>query len=90
MNNVYKFWDVGEIFTTRPPNLGKTSTAKVMQALIKLRGRLHDSDFFGSSSMPDHYRDGVYRISLPVNCKEEFEAMTGYILTTPVKVYVNA
>ena len=37
----YEHWDVGDEFVNRPPNLGKTSTAKVMQALIKLDGRLH-------------------------------------------------
>lgn len=86
--NVYEFWDVGEEFDTRPPNLGKRSTARVMQALIKLQGKLHSSFFFGTSDTPDHYRDGVYRISLPVGCKEEFEKLSGYKLTRPPRISV--
>lgn len=31
-----EYWDIGEVAPF--PNLGKTSTAKVMQALIKLGG----------------------------------------------------
>jgi hypothetical protein len=84
----HKFWDVGAKFVTRPPNLGKASTARVMQALIKLKGRLHSAFFFGTNDMPDHYRDGVYRISLPVGSEEKFEEMTGYQLTPPIKVSV--
>jgi len=81
-----KFWDVGEEIDGKPPNLGKTSTAKVMQALIKLHGRLHDSHFDGTDDMLDHFRYGVYRISLPVGTKKEFEEMTGYRLTRPAEV----
>lgn len=81
-----KFWDVGEQIHGKPPNLGKTSTAKVMKALITLRGKLHDADFDGTDDMLDHFRYGVYRISLPVGAKEEFEAMTGYWLTRPTEV----
>lgn len=84
------FWDVGEEFTNRPPNLGKASTAKVMQALVKLGGRLHDSCICGDDNMPDHQRDVVYRISLPFAVsgayKTRFEEMTGYILTKPTLV----
>ena len=77
------FWDVGEEIDGKPPNLGKTSTAKVMQTLIKLHGKLHDSDFDGTDDMLDHFRYGVYRISLPVGTKKEFEKMTSYRLTHP-------
>ena len=82
----YRYWDVGDEIDRRPPNLGKSSTAKVMQALIKLHGKLHDSHFDGSDDNPDWLRDGVYRISLPVGAKEQFEAMTGYRLTRPARV----
>lgn len=78
-----EFWDVGEEFVTRPPNLGKASTARVLQALVMLRGKLHNSVAFGTSDMPPHCRDVVYRISLPPGSKERFEEMTGYILTRP-------
>lgn len=48
----HEFWDVGE--ASPFPNLGKTSTARVMQALIRLGGRL-----LGLIRT-------VHRISLPV------------------------
>jgi hypothetical protein len=54
-----------------------------LQALVKLRGKLHDSCAFGTSDMPDHCRDVVYRISLPAGMKERFEELSGYILTRP-------
>lgn len=86
---VHEFWDVGEEFSSRPPNLGKTSTARVMMALIKLKGKMYDSYFFGTNDMPDHLRDGVYRISLPVGSKEEFERLSGYLLTRPLKIGIT-
>lgn len=89
MISLQEFWDVGEEFISRPPNLGKASTARVMQALIKLHGKLHSTCFFGTNDMPDHCRDGVYRISLPVGKKEDFEKMTGYVLTRPPVIKVN-
>ena len=82
-----EYWDVGEFFPF--PNLGKTSTAKVMQALIKLQGKLHSSCFFGSGDMSDHLRTGVYRISLPVGKRAQFEEMTGYALSEPREIHVN-
>ena len=82
-----EYYDVGDKFEGRPPNLGKASTARVMQALIKLNGKLHSFIFFGTNDMPDHLRDGVYRISLPIGRKEEFEKMTGYLLTRPPKIH---
>jgi len=81
-----RFWDVGDKIDSRPPNLGKSSTAKVMQALIKLDGCLYSSCFDGTDDVPDHRRDGVYRIELPVGAKEEFEEMTGYRLTCIAEV----
>lgn len=89
--NKHEFWDVGEEFHTRPPNLGRTSTAKVMQALIKLRGRLHcyTCDRSGPNDIPDMYHNVVYRISLPTGSKEEFEKLSGYILTPPAHVGVS-
>lgn len=86
---LFEFWDVGEEFVTRPPNLGKTSTAKVMQALVKLGGKLHCSIAFGDGSMPDHCRSVVYRISMPANSKNQFEELSGYILTRPAVVRGN-
>ena len=72
----YEFWDVGEVSPF--PNLGKTSTARVMQALIRLGGRMHDTDF-------DEVHV-VYRISLPVGMRVEFEKLAGYKLTRPAKI----
>lgn len=80
----YEYWDVGEAFGARPPNLGQISTAKVMYAFVKLRGKLHNSCY--QSWGPDQYRGVSYRISLPVGSEKEFEKMTGYPLTRPLKV----
>jgi hypothetical protein len=86
----YEFWDVGGV---QPPNLGKTSTACVMQALIRLGGRLHDTDFdrdFDRDDVADQYRLVVYRISLPVGKREEFEKLAGYPLTRPAQIRAGA
>ena len=82
----YEFWDVGEVDPF--PNLGKTSTARVMQALIRLGGRMHDTDFDDRSDVgeADHYCGVVYRISLPVGMRAEFEKLAGYKLTRPAKI----
>ena len=85
----YEYWDIGEKLTSRHPNLGKTSTAKVLQALVKLNGRLHASIAWGDDNMPDHCRDVTYRISLPLDSKTHFEEMTGYILTPPPVISGN-
>ena len=74
----YEFWDVGEVAPF--PNLGKTSTARVMQALIRLGGRMHDTDF-DDRGFADHRCILLYRLSLPVGKREEFEELAGYPLT---------
>jgi hypothetical protein len=80
----YEFWDIGEVFPF--PNLGKTSTARVMQALVKLGGRMHDSHTEFGDSDPDQYRIVEYRISLLVGKRAEFEELAGYKLTRPAKI----
>jgi hypothetical protein len=80
----YEFWDVGEVHPF--PNLGKTSTARVMQALVKLGGRMHDSHTEFGGDEADQYRIVEYRISLPVGMREEFEKLAGYKLTRPAKI----
>lgn len=85
----YEFWDIGEVSPF--PNLGKTSTARVMQALIRLDGRMHDTDFDDRSDVgeADHHCGVVYRISLPVGKRGEFEELAGYPLTRLPKVGVE-
>jgi hypothetical protein len=84
----YEFWDVGEVSPF--PNLGKTSTARVMQALIRLGGRLHDTDFDERGHVEDWYYLVTYRISLPVGKREEFEKLAGYPLTRPAQIRAGA
>lgn len=81
----YEFWDVGE--ASPFPNLGKTSTARVMQALVKLGGRMHDTNF-DDSFEAEHHCQVAYRISLPVGMRVEFEKLAGYPLTPIPKVGV--
>ena len=81
----YEFWDIGEVSPF--PNLGKTSTARVMQALVKLGGRMHDTDF-DDCGFADHRCILLYRISLPVGMRAEFEELAGYPLTPIPKVEV--
>jgi len=87
---LFEYWDVGEdLDGKRIPNLGKTSTARVMQALVKLHGKMTSSCVFGDDTMEDRWRDLVYRIALPVGKKEAFEEMTGYRLSRPPQIQVN-
>ncbi len=72
-----EYWDIGEVAPF--PNLGKTSTAKVMQALIKLGGQLHCTDVDAGVCV-------LYRISLPVGMKDDFEKLAGYPLTAPARI----
>ena len=82
----YEYWDIGE--ESPFPNLGKTSTARVMQALIRLGGRLHDTDF-DDQYEADHHCSVVYRISLPVGTEKDFEDLAGYPLTPLPRVGVQ-
>jgi len=86
LGQLYRYWDVGEEFTTRPPNLGKTSVARVFQALIKCRGILTSSCVFGTADMPDQYRDAVYRVALPIGTEKKFESLSGYLLSEPPQI----
>lgn len=83
MVEISELWDVGEEIGRSAPNLGKTSTARVMQALLKCDGKLVSSIVFGENSFPDSSRSVVYRIALPLCRKEKFEELCGYILTRP-------
>jgi hypothetical protein len=91
MVQLSEFWDVGEdLDGKRWPNLGKTSTARVMQALLRLDGKMTDSYIEGDDGRTKEQHIGVvYRITLPVGRNEEFEEMTGYRLTRPGRVGVN-
>jgi hypothetical protein len=89
----YEFWDVGEESDSRPPNLGLRSSAKVLQAIVIFKGKIHAYhadliDAFVKDSSKLQYCTIVYRISLPVGVKEEFEKYTGYRLTQPPKIHI--
>jgi hypothetical protein len=76
------YWDVGEDLTgQRCPNLGKTSTARVMQALLLSGGKLVDADVSGEECDPLHLRCVLYRITLPLGSEAMFEELSGYTLT---------
>jgi hypothetical protein len=76
------YWDVGEDLTgDRCPNLGKTSTARVMQALLLCDGKLVDTHIEGSDSDPLHMRNVSYRITLPLGTEARFEEISGYTIT---------
>ncbi len=83
----YEYWDIGECESF--PNLGKTSTAKVMQALLYVEGIMTSSIVFGDDSMREASRSVVYRIGLPLGTKEHFELLSGYICTKPPEVHLN-
>ena len=83
----YEYWDVGERDSF--PNLGKTSTAKVMQALLHIGGIMTSSIVFGSDDMREASRSVVYRIGLPPETKSRFEALSGYICTKPPEIHLN-
>ncbi len=83
----YEYWDVGERESF--PNLGKTSTAKVMQALLYVGGIMTSSIVFGDDGMREASRSVVYRVGLPPGTRSRFELLSGYICTTPPVVHVN-
>ncbi|MFA5344755.1 MAG: hypothetical protein WC315_00550 [Candidatus Omnitrophota bacterium] len=87
----YEWWDVGEEQLLRGafPNFGKTSTSKIMQALIQLDGQMTSSIVFGDNNMRAASRSVVYRIALPEGKRSEFEQLTGYACSLPRKVHVN-
>jgi len=90
MAKLYKFWDLGEdLAGRRVPNFGKTSTARVMQALLILGGRLYDSMVEGSPTESDRNRIVAYRIALPIGSREDFQKLTGYRLTRSDNIGVN-
>jgi len=87
MPQLSEFWDVGEdLDGKRWPNLGKTSTARVMQALLRLGGQMRDAYVESADGRKEQHIGVVYRITLPVGRNEEFEEMTGYRLTRPGNV----
>ncbi len=87
MAQLFEYWDVNEDEAgKRWPNLSRLSTGAVMQALLRLGGRLTDSMVEEDDTVMDRYRLVSYRITLPVGRKEEFEEMTGYRLMRPGRV----
>ena len=76
------YWDVGEDLSgNRCPNLGKTSAARVMQALLLSNGKLVDAHVSGEECDPLHLRYVSYRITLPLGSEAIFEELSGYTLT---------
>lgn len=76
---IYRFWDVGEEWKTKPPTLSVASTSKMLTALILCDGRLYASHVSEDGTV-------VYRIGLPIGKELDFEDFTGYMLTPVEKI----
>lgn len=87
MAELLELWDVGEESNSRFPNLGKTSTSRVLRALVLLGGQLRASHIVNEGTR-DVERQVVYRIALPVGNSVKFEDLTGYPLTRPENIGV--
>ncbi len=78
------YWDIGEVAPF--PNLGKTSIVRVMRTLIILGGQILHIEVDQDDDALDHHRYVLYRISLPLGKKDEFEELAGYRLVSPLKL----
>jgi len=90
--NEYEFWDLGEHQAIRP---SKASLHKIMDAVIRLHGKIHDTYCMeldrktGEYQYPTSACSVLFRISLPEGKSKAFETMTGFELTKPPKIGVN-
>lgn len=86
--NDYVFWDLGEDEPVRP---SKAALAKVLDAIIRLHGRIHDAhcmelDGEGNYRYPTGSCAVLFRISLPAGADVRFHELTGFRLSQPPKV----
>jgi len=79
-------WDVAETSSGRPLNLGKASTAKVMQALLMCDGQLLDSHLDGDTTWKPRMRLVTYRIAIPAGQRKLFEIVSSCKLSVPEEV----
>lgn len=80
MTCVFRYWDVAESNTGRPPNLGKSSTARVMQAILVTGAKLCAYHVDGGQYTMDAHCPVVYRVAVPIGKEEQFESISGYRL----------
>jgi hypothetical protein len=66
-------WSIEEDSNGFIPTLDRDSTSSVMEALIKLKGRLHYSELTEMGV--------IYQIALPEGSRETFEKLAGYLLS---------
>lgn len=90
-NQKYLYWDVGE----KEPFVRPSQKAlyKILNALILLNGKLHDShslEIKNNKWLYDARSSCVLmRISLPNGLENEFQKITGYNLSEPPKINLN-
>lgn len=73
---ITKKYQLGE-YGPRFPSISEKSLAKVLRALIEVRGKLLDSYYQTDYSN----RNILYLIEIPVGSENEFEEKTGYTLS---------
>ena len=80
MTRVLRYWNVAESNTGRPPNLGKSSTARVMKAILVTGTKLCDHYVDGGQYAMDSFCPVIYRVAVPIGKEEQFESISGYRL----------
>lgn len=90
MADEIEYWDLGEDNPVRP---SKASLAKILDAVIRLHGKIHDThcmelDREGNYRYPVSACAVLFRVSLPSGSRARFEQLTGFRLTPPPNVGV--
>lgn len=89
----YKFFDLSGTAADQPIHPSKASLAKILDAIIRLRGRIHDTYSAelkaGEYQHPANGCAVAFRISLPIGSDKRFTELTGFELTEPPKIGLN-
>jgi hypothetical protein len=80
---IFRYWDVGESPSGHLPNLGKASTARVMQAILITGSQLSDHCVDGGQYDSASIRPVSYRVAVPIGSEKQFESISGYRLEEP-------
>jgi hypothetical protein len=64
----------------------KEALYKMTRALVLLDGRFLDSYYRADPQFKEHTNPVQFKIELPIGCKAEFEAATGFTLEQPPQI----
>lgn len=88
-----KFWDLG--YQDPPIRMSEKNLSNILRAVVTCEAEITDTYCSEKKSgLPEFLYSNrnccmVFKIKLPIGAEEDFQKLTGFKLTEPIKVHLN-